>query len=87
MAYMFGNNWKSQTSYKLLALLMLFIGGLATYTFVWNWGDIGIRLMTVFNMIAILPMSGQASGHFELGKRNSNSESGTNFSSQVVLTL
>ena len=39
---------------------MLFIGGLATYTFVWDIGDIGIALMTVFNMIALIPMSGQA---------------------------
>ena len=39
---------------------MLFIGGLATYTFVWDLGDIGVGLMTIFNMIAILPMSGQA---------------------------
>ena len=39
---------------------MLFIGGLATYTFVWDIGDIGIALMTVFNMIALLPMSNQA---------------------------
>ena len=39
---------------------MLFIGGLATYTFVWDLGDIGIGLMTVFNMMALIPMSGQA---------------------------
>ena len=60
VAYLFGENWKSQTVYKLLALSMLFIGGLATHTFVWDLGDIGIGLMTVFNMIAILPMSGEA---------------------------
>lgn len=60
VAYLFGDNWKSQTAYKILALVMLFIGGLATYTFVWDLGDIGIGLMTIFNMIAILPMSGQA---------------------------
>lgn len=60
VAYLFGDNWKSQTAYKILALVMLFIGGLATYTFVWDLGDIGIGLMTVFNMIAILPMSGRA---------------------------
>lgn len=60
VAYLFGDNWKSQTAYKVLALIMLFIGGLATYTFVWDLGDIGIALMTVFNMLAILPMSGQA---------------------------
>lgn len=60
VAYLFGDNWKSQTAYKVLALVMLFIGGLAAYEFVWELGDIGVGLMTVFNMIAILPMSGQA---------------------------
>lgn len=60
VAYLFGDNWFSQTAYKILALVMLFIGGLATYTFVWDLGDIGVGLMTVFNMIALLPMSGQA---------------------------
>jgi AGCS family alanine or glycine:cation symporter len=38
---------------------MLFIGGLAAYTFVWVLGDIGIALSTIFNMIAIIPMSGE----------------------------
>ncbi len=60
VAYIFGNRWRSQTIYKILALVMLFIGGLAQYTFVWDLGDIGIALMTIFNMIAIVPMSGQA---------------------------
>ena len=44
----------------LVALVMLFIGGLAAYTFVWDLGDIGIGLMTIFNLIAVVPMSGQA---------------------------
>lgn len=60
IAYLFGDNWLSQTLYKLLALVMLFIGGLAAYTFVWDLGDVGIGLMTIFNMIALLPMSRQA---------------------------
>ena len=60
VAYLFGDNWKSQTIYKIVALVMLFIGGLAAYTFVWDLGDIGIGLMTIFNMVAILPMGGQA---------------------------
>ena len=60
VAYLFGDNWISQTLYKILSLVMLFIGGLATYTFVWDLGDIGIALMTIFNMIAILPMGGKA---------------------------
>lgn len=60
VAYLFGDNWFFQTAYKLLALIMLYVGGLAAYTFVWDLGDVGIGLMTVFNMIAILPMSGEA---------------------------
>ena len=60
VAYIFGDNWLSQTIYKIVALVMLFIGGLAAYTFVWDLGDIGVGLMTVFNMIAIIPMGGQA---------------------------
>lgn len=59
MAYLFGDNWISQTLYKILALAMLFIGGLAAYTFVWDLGDVGIGLMTIFNMTALLPLSGQ----------------------------
>lgn len=60
VAYLFGDNWLSQTLYKILALVMLFIGGLAAYTFVWDLGDIGIGLMTIFNMVALIPLSGQA---------------------------
>ena len=60
VAYLFGDNWLAQTLYKVLALIMLFIGGLAAYTFVWDLGDVGIGLMTIFNMIALIPMSRQA---------------------------
>lgn len=60
VAYLFGDNWTSQTLYKIFALIMLFIGGLASYTFVWDLGDIGIGLMTIFNMIALFPLSSQA---------------------------
>ena len=60
VAYLFGDNWLSQTLYKVLALIMLFIGGLAAYTFVWDLGDVGIGLMTIFNMIALIPLSRQA---------------------------
>ena len=60
IAYIFGDNWLSQTLYKILALIMLFIGGLAAYTFVWDLGDVGIGLMTIFNMIALFPLSRKA---------------------------
>ena len=44
----------------LLALVMLFIGGLAAYSFVWDLGDLGVGLMTIFNMIALVPMAKEA---------------------------
>ena len=60
VSYLFGDRWVAQTGYKLLALVMLFIGGLAAYTFVWDLGDVGIGLMTIFNLIALLPLSKEA---------------------------
>ncbi len=60
VAYLFGDNWLSQTLYKVLALVMLYIGGLATYAFVWDIGDFGVGLMTIFNMIALFPLAPQA---------------------------
>ena len=60
VAYLFGDNWGSQTAYKVLALVMLFIGGLAAYTFVWDLSDVGIGLMTIFNLLIILPGTGPA---------------------------
>lgn len=60
VAYLFGDNWLSQTLYKILALAMLFIGGLAAYTFVWDLGDFGVGLMTIFNMIVLIPLAPQA---------------------------
>ena len=60
VAYLFGDNWTAQTLYKLLALAMLFVGGLAAYTFVWDLGDLGVGLMTIFNMTALFPMAGEA---------------------------
>ena len=60
VAYLFGDSWLSQTLYKLLALAMLFVGGLAAYQAVWDLGDIGIGLMTIFNMLVLIPMAPQA---------------------------
>ena len=60
VAYLCGDNWWSQTVYKLIALVMLVIGGMQAYTVVWNLGDVGIGLMTIFNMIALVPMAKEA---------------------------
>ena len=60
VAYLCGANWWSQTVYKLIALTMLVIGGMQAYTVVWDLGDVGIGLMTIFNMIALVPMAKEA---------------------------
>ncbi len=60
VAYLFGDNWTAQTLYKIGALIMLFIGGLATYTVVWDLGDVGVGLMTLFNIFMLYPLSKKA---------------------------
>ncbi len=60
VAYLFGDNWWSQTAFKIFALIMLFIGGISQPSFVWDMGDLGIALTTIINMMAILPMGGQS---------------------------
>ena len=57
VAFLFGDKMKAQDAYKILALIMMFVGGMAQYLFVWELGDLGVALMTVFNIIAIVPMS------------------------------
>ena len=60
VSYLFGEKWCFQTIYKIIALIMLFIGGLQAYTIVWDLGDVGIGLMTIFNLIVLMPMSKEA---------------------------
>ena len=44
----------------IFMLIMLFMGDLATYNFVWQLNDISITLMTIINILIIVPISGQA---------------------------
>lgn len=60
VAYLFGDHWLPQTVYKVLALVMLFAGGLAAYTVVWDLGDVGIGLMTIFNTAILYLLGGEA---------------------------
>lgn len=60
VSYLFGEKWCFQTIYKIIALIMLFIGGLQAYTVVWDLGDVGIGFMTIFNLIVLIPMSKEA---------------------------
>lgn len=57
VAYLFGDNWTSQTLYKVFALFMLFTGCLSSVADTWHLADIGIALMTVFNLMALFPMA------------------------------
>ena len=54
------NAKKRAPSISIRWQLMLFIGGIAAYTFVWDLGDVGIGLMTIFNIIALYPLAGEA---------------------------
>ena len=65
VAYLFGDKWCWQTAYKILALVMLFIGGIAAYTFVWDLGDVGIGLMTIFNILVLYPLAPKALGELK----------------------
>ena len=60
VAYLFGDKWCWQTAYKVLALVMLFVGGIAAYHIVWDLGDVGIGLMTIFNIVTLYLMGGEA---------------------------
>jgi len=60
VAYVFGDTWTSQTVYKVIALAMFFVGGIMDPNFVWDFADIGIGLMTVFNIVAIIVMAKEA---------------------------
>lgn len=60
VSYLFGDKWSAQTIYKIIALVMLFIGGMQAYTVVWDLGDVGVGLMTIFNLIILIPMSKDA---------------------------
>ncbi len=60
VSYLFGDRMMAQNLYKVLALVMMFVGGLAAYTVVWDLGDVGVGLMTVFNILMLYPMSGIA---------------------------
>ena len=71
VAYLFGDKWCWQMAYKLVALVMLVIGAIAAYTFVWDLGDVGIGLMTLFNISILYPLSKeafQALGQYEKKK-------------------
>ena len=54
VSYLAGENWWSQNIFKVTALVMLFCGGIYSYNIVWMLADVGIALMTFFNLIMII---------------------------------
>lgn len=48
--------------FKIFALLMIFFGGISQNIFMWNLADLGLGLMTIVNMMGILPLTGLALG-------------------------
>lgn len=60
ITYIFGEKSVYQTLCKVLFIFMLFLGGLNAYTFVWDLADLGIGLMTVFNMLALFLLAKEA---------------------------
>ena len=55
--YVFGNKNKYKNLFKIFLLAMLFIGGLNSFTFIWTLADLGIGLMTIFNVLALFLLS------------------------------
>ena len=82
VAYLFGDNWISQTMYKVLALVMLFVGGIAAYTFVWDLGDVGIGLMTIFNTGILYLMGEQAIKELRVFEEGNKAQSNSQCSQQ-----
>lgn len=60
VTYIFGQKKIYQILYKIFFVIMLFLGGLNAYTFVWDLADLGIGLMTIFNILALFLLSKEA---------------------------
>ncbi|MGL4628527.1 alanine/glycine:cation symporter family protein [Cetobacterium sp.] len=46
-----------QTTFKIFALSMIFIGGIQQNLFMWNLADLGLALMTIINLSGVFPLS------------------------------
>ena len=55
--YVFGNKNKYKNLFKIFLLSMLFLGGINSFTFIWTLADLGIGLMTIFNVLALFLLS------------------------------
>lgn len=78
VSYLFGDKMIFQVIYKIIALVMLFVGGLQAYQVVWDLGDVGIGFMTIFNLIVLIPMSKEATSLLDNKQLKSKSKSHSN---------
>ena len=60
VTYIFGQKNIYQILYKVFFVFMLLLGGLNAYTFVWDLADLGIGLMTIFNIFALFLLTKEA---------------------------
>ena len=51
--------------YHILVVLMVYIGGIEQNLFVWSLADFGLGIMTVINIICIIPISKVAIDHLK----------------------
>lgn len=56
--YISSNNYL-KIFYSLSVILMIYIGGIEQNFFVWSLADFGLGIMTLINLICILPLSGE----------------------------
>ncbi len=55
MYYITKKKW-GENCFKVFALIMIFIGGLEKNTLMWSIADLGLALMTLINMVGIIPL-------------------------------
>ncbi|MGF6905558.1 alanine/glycine:cation symporter family protein [Fusobacterium sp. PH5-44] len=48
-----------KTVYSILVIFMVYIGGIEQNLFVWSLADFGLGIMTLINLLCILPLSGE----------------------------
>ncbi|MGL4980423.1 MAG: alanine/glycine:cation symporter family protein [Fusobacteriaceae bacterium] len=64
LAY-FTEDRKGVTVFNLLMIAMVFLGGTGENYFVWSLADLGLGLMTIFNLSCIIPLGGEAVASLE----------------------
>ena len=59
LAFLYDKPWL-QEAFKVFTLVMLFVGGVRQNFLVWNLADLGLRLMTIVNLMGVYPLTYKA---------------------------